>query len=439
MRNVLNRIFSSKAFYIVFSVIVAIVLWVFVEITENQVQSVIIPDIPVVFVGDEVLRDRGYFVSSQSPQTVRITFDASRAAAATLSGSEGEFMVQIDVSRITPPHERAFSTLAAYEVIYPEGFDQNQVTITSQSVERISLFIDILTSRQIRVEAPYTGGTASDEFIVESTIVEPSIITVHGPGDMISRISSARVRIPHENISMTVVDDLPFVILDDDGEELELEPEEFSQLFFSSNDMPIDAIRVTVPVSMTKLVPLSVEIMPGAGASRDNINITYNPTEVQLSGDPDILRALNSIELGTIDLTRFELSTTEQLPIIIPNDIINESGQTQATVLIEVRGLEIDYYSVENLHTINAPPNYDVVLITQSVDPRVRGRREDLDILAELMLEGGQNIRVVADLTDLGPGTTRLPSSRVRIFIDGVDVDIGAVGDYRVSVRITED
>jgi len=90
-------------------------------------------------------------------------------------------------------------------------------------------------------------------------------------------------------------------------------------------------------------------------------------------------------------------------------------------------GLDIDYYSTSNLHVINKPADYDAEVRTQSLDVWIRGKREDLDQISLA------NIRVVADLTDIRSGTSRV---QARVFIDGTDADVGAVGEYRITVTL---
>jgi YbbR domain-containing protein len=429
----LSKIFSSKIFYIVFSVVVAVSLWIFVEINENEVQTVTLSEVQVTVIGEEILHDNNLFILSLNPEYVSLTFDTSLSSAAALRS--GQLSVQIDVSGIRTSGRRELP----HEIIYPEGFDTRSIIRVTSSVSLVSMQIDKRTSKQIQVTAPYTGGTSSpEELIADPALLEPNEITVFGPEEVLSRIRIAHVNIERENISSTYTENLPFILLDYDGEEFDHEL--YSQLTFSD-----DMIHVTVPVLMIREMPLDVVFLSGAGASKDNISFSINPQTIWLSGDPDAFREIgNSITIGTIDLTTFGVTNAASpavFTIIPPANLENDSGITQATVTVEIpaaAGLEIDYYSIGNIHPVNIPPGYVVDIITQSVDVRVRGRREDLDILSNLMESGGQNIRVMVDLDGLSPGQQRLFTPRVRVNIDGVEGDIGAVGEYIVSVRILE-
>ena len=427
IRNFLSKIFSSKIFYLIFSVLVAISLWLFIEINENQEERVTF-ELPVYIIGEDVLRDRDLFISGINPEYVSLSFEASRSAFAELRGEP--FFVQIDVSRITT----SGITSEEHEIIFPENFDAGQISRQIASTNRITLTIDRLTHERIRVEAPYFGGTASDEFVVDPVIVDPADITIYGPADILSRISVAHVPILRENLSATYIDDLPFILLDEYGEELEAEL--YEQLVFSD-----ETVRVTVPIRMIREVPLAVEFFHGAGSSDGNIDFYIDPMYIILTGDPDAFADLSVITLGTIDTTRFGLRTAEPMVfnIIHPSNLENVSGTIQANVFVEVIGLETETYSVDNINVINVPIGYEVDVLNEVLLVRIRGTREDLDYLTESMNAGNLNIRIEVDLEGLDAGTHRVSPPNVRIFIDGIDRDIdavGAVAEYIVTVRL---
>jgi YbbR domain-containing protein len=250
----------------------------------------------------------------------------------------------------------------------------------------------------------------------------------------LSRISVAHVTVIRENISSTIIDDYPFTLLDEYGEELD--EELLEQLTFSD-----ETVRVTVPIRMIREVPLRVDFFHGAGTSDENINYMIEPMSIVLTGDPVAFQDLSAITLGTIDTTRFGLTTVtpEIFNIIVPSNLDNVSGITQANVSLEVIGLEWDSYTVANINAVNVPIGYEAIILNEIMVVRVRGTRPDLNYLAEFMNAGGLNIRIEVDLDGLEQGTHRLQPPNVRIFIDGIDRDIGAVGvpaEYLITVRI---
>ena len=415
IRDKLSMIFSSKIFYIVFSLIVSIALWMYVEINENQIQQFEVQNVQVVRHNSELLNDRGFFIASMNPEVVKLTFECSRSIANKLKNTT--LSVTIDLASIT---SRGNKTLE-FDIDYPDGISEDMAGFVSSDVSRISLYVDRIDTRLIPVEVPYRGGAAED-YIQDPPEFSPQTISVSGPRDVISRVSFARVNINRENLSSTYTDDLPFTLLDENGEELD-EPSG-SQLTTSD-----ETIHVIIPIRMMKEVTLFVEFNYGSGATSQNTSYTIDPPTVMIAGNVEDLRDYNSINLGTIDLTSFDFSRTfSAFTIVIPNYFARISGETEATVAVEILGLDMKWFSISNIQATNEPDGYVTEIKTQNLDVRVRGRTEDLEYLTEA------NIRVVATLADdISLGTQRIPA---RVYVDGIDADIGAVGTYNITVSI---
>lgn len=420
LRETLNKIFSSRVFYVLFSLIVSISLWMFVELNENRELRITIQNVPIVFRNMDLLNDRGLLITDVNPQTITLWYDVPRALSTSLNS--GNVSVEVDLAGINQPGYRSLR----YDVIIPAGINRNALSGESKSVEHITLLIDRLLTRPVPVRVFYSGGTSAENLVAENPEATPQTINVSGPEYVISRINYARVDVEREALSSTFSENLRFVFIDEDGEELD------AGLRDLVTPIP-EEIRVVIPVREIKNIPLSVELMHGAGTTRENVRVTPDPPFITVKGDPDALRDFNHITLGTIPMTEFGISRTYPFNIVIPNYIENVSGETQAQVFVEVLGLDIEIYSVSNLHVINMPPGFREEWVTQTLDIRIRGRREDLDLVSR------GNIRVVADLRDVQPVAGRVVQLTAVIYIDGVDADVGAVGEYRVAIRFVLD
>ena len=415
----INRIFTSKMFYIVFSFVVSITLWMYVEISENEIQTHIVSNIRIIRKYEDLLNDRGLLVASMTPETIIATFECSHSDAAKLNRESLTFV--IDLSHITS---------VGHYSIKPDIENTSDVDLSSiefsQSVDQILLSVDRIETALVPVEAIYSGGTA-EGFIQDPVEFSPQTITVSGPSEIVALVEKARVSVIRENLSSTYSDELPIVLLDKEGEPLDVMLR--NQLAISDN-----SIRVTVPIRVTKEIALTIETSqsPGsAGAIPQNTNITISPSTITVAGNPDDLRDFNSINLGTIDLTRFDLTNTYTYAIALPNIYTNIFGETEAHIKVEISGLEIVHFNISNIQAGNIPSGYTVEIRTQSIDVRIRGRAEDLIDLTE------ENIRVLASLpTELSTGTQQVSA---RVIIDGIDADIGAVGSYFVTMFIIRD
>ena len=422
LRNILSKIFSSRVFFVIFALLAAAALWLYVEVTENETRYHEV-NAEVVFVNEILLRDRGFLVSSFEPQTVGLRLQAPLSIVNQLTDTT--VTVEVDLANITSTG----TARESYLIVFPSGVNRAAVTPESASVELISLVIDQVSVRTIPVRATYTGGTAAEDLIAEAAVAEPPTIVIEGPEAIISRISHAKVPIFRENLASTYVDDLPFILIDEFGEELD----EAYLEFVTSN---VETIGITVTVKQTKEINLDVALAHAAGSSDQNTNLTIDPPFITVSGDPEALIDFNTIILNTIDMSQFTSSATQSFPINLPPQIHNDSGESSATVMITVLGLASEDFAVENLHVVNTPPEHFVEFVSRVTDVRLRGKAEDLANITDM------NIRVVADLSDIITEPLTEPERfrvAARVYIDGTDADVGAIGEHRITIRLIPD
>ena len=114
--------------------------------------------------------------------------------------------------------------------------------------------------------------------------------------------------------------------------------------------------------------------------------------------------------------------------IPLPDGVDNLSGVTSVTLTIlfdDIDSLTVDatQFGYENLTT-----ERDVTVVTSTLSVTLRGTSTALARVNE------ENLRVVADLTNVSDadGVYAVPAT---VYVDGLDV--GAVGSYQVTVRLS--
>ena len=219
-------------------------------------------------------------------------------------------------------------------------------------------------------------------------------------------------------ISSILAGDLPLTPLDKQGKPL--------------TDLEItlsaETAYVVVPVVMTKEVKLTVNLLPGGGATEKDAVRDIEPKTITVSGAEADLEGLEEISLGSITLSNVVGTKEFPFPITLDPSLTNESGLTTATVTVTVEGLDTEVFAVSNVRATPPPEGYTVDIVTQSVLVTVRGPAEEL-----AKIDASQ-IRVVADLS----GVTTLGSSQVvaRVYLDGSSA-VGVIGTYTITVNIS--
>ena len=310
-----------------------------------------------------------------------------------------------------------------YEIVFPRGprneLLRSSITVKEPTTLTVSVEIGELFRKDVDIRCKVVGNVA-DGYIAGTVSLLPETLEVRGQQVDIMQVNYAQVTLNIENATSTVVELLDFELYD------------FSDRLISSNRIhpASDSIQVTMPVMTVKEVPLTVDFIETAGSRLENVKWRLSPVEtITLSGDASAMAAINEIKLDTLSLADLRAAETFTYEIPIPEGVNNLSGVTSVTLTIlldNISSLTVDTsnFSYENLTT-----DRDVSILTSTLSVTLRGTNAALEQVTE------ENLRVVADLSDISDadGIYTVPAN---IYIDGLD--IGAVGRYQLTVRLSE-
>ena len=409
----LRKLSNSRILWMIISILASLTIWIYVTSGETEAFKTTFRNVQIEIVGEDSLRaSRGLILTDLNTSSVTVEVVGPRRMLAPLDSDD--LVAVVDVSKLT----RASYTTLKYDIVYPTTVDERYISEEKKSPEYVNFNISLLTDKTIPVRGGFEGRSA-DGYTAETPVFEPSTITVTGPEAYLKDISYAWVTFGQNVIvDSSYSIETNFTLMNEDGDAVSTEYLTLSQ----------DTIRATLPILQVKNVPLEVDVIEGAGASKANTKISIEPNTVTLAGDSSILSGMNKIVLDTIDLTDFSSTLTETYPIAINNELRNVTGVTEAKVTLEVVGLETRSFRVSNLSYINSADGTNVEILTEGLDVQIRGTAEQLDLIK------AESIRAVADLTDFKDSTgSYMPT--VKIYVDGV-TDVGAIGTYTISVEI---
>ena len=409
----LRKLSNSRILWMIISILASLTIWIYVTSGETEAFKTTFRNVQIEIVGEDTLRtSRGLILTDLNTSSVTVEVVGPRRMLAPLDSDD--LVAVVDVSKLT----RASYTTLKYDIVYPSTVDERYISEEKKSPEYVNFNISLLTDKTIPVRGGFEGRSA-DGYTAETPVFEPSTITVTGPEAYLKDISYAWVTFGQNVIvDSSYSIETNFTLMNEGGDAVSTEYLTLSQ----------DTIRATLPILQVKNVPLEVDVIEGAGASKANTKISIEPNTVTLAGDSSILSGMNKIVLDTIDLTDFSSTLTETYPIAINNELRNVTGVTEAKVTLEVVGLETRSFRVSNLSYINSADGTNVEILTEGLDVQIRGTAEQLDLIK------AESIRAVADLTDFKDSTgSYMPT--VKIYVDGV-TDVGAIGTYTISVEI---
>ena len=414
-QNSKPKITDSKLFWMAVSLFIPLVLWTYVTQQDNSTITRTFSNVKVEFTGEDELENAGLAIANVDTDEVSVTLRGSRRVMGRLDSSK--IAAVIDVGSITRTGEMKWAYYLKYTGI---GTDNNNISVVSRNPETISFSISELKSKTVDVKAEFTGTTAYG-YYAKDPVVEPTSINISGSSYVLQNIAGVKAYIygtdESSDLKETIsVDSDQFVVLDVNGDEIDK-----SSLMFS-----VDHVDVSVPIGTTKMVPLTLNIEDTAGLTKDDCTVSIDPSQVEVTGDPEVLNALDSISLGSFSLEGLGESYEQNYDITYPDGVTSVDNVTQAKVKIKVQGMEAREFTVTDITCDNVPDNM-IAEPVGNLTILLRGSPDDLESVSEA------NLHAVADLANVSheQGSVTVP---VTITCD--IEDIGIVGSYQMAVSL---
>lgn len=409
----MKKITDSKIFWAITALILSFVFWLYVTSVENDNIRQTFRGVRVELAGESLLRDsKSLVVTGLSTNTVSIELVGPRRVVSSLSSED--LAAQIDVSKLS---QSAYASMQ-YTVSYPSRIDTSGISVTRKVPDTINFTVSKLNSKSIPVRGSFDGSIAGG-YTAQPVTFEPSEITVSGPDAFLRNISYAWVSFSAIDVSTTYSIETGFTLMT-----AEDEPAGTDGVTCST-----DVVKATLPILEMKELPLTVNLIYGAGANESNTKVSVEPESITLAGDSAILDAMNNIPVATISLADFNATYSYSYPISFDNSLINVEGITEAEVKVEIIGLENRNFTVRNIQCRGVTEGYEAEVLSKALTVKLRGTPESLAKITS------ENLVAIADLSDYDI-TTGSNIVNVRIQVDGA-LDVGAIGGpYTIMVDI---
>ena len=400
-----------------FALICALLIWVYVTDTLGNDIDRDFPGVMVVFEGEGTMRDsRGLIISENNTTSVTVSITGNRRTVSSLDSAD--LKAVIDLSAINKTGNYSL----APKIVFPGKIDTGVISSALTNPGSVSFYVDKLNSKLVPVVGEFNG-SAAEGYTAEPLEFDTETIKIYGPDKILALVDKALVQVSREDVDKTLTFESDFMLIGMDGNRFEDDEISFDR----------ETIIVTLPISAVKVVDLVVDVVPGAGATKDNVNIKIEPDSVTLTGDSETLAGVNNITLAKFDLSQIDDPLTETYKIVIPNNTENTSGIKEATVTLTWTGLTHRRMTIDksNISVINNSEGFEAEVMNNAIENVViRGPESVVMNLSNL------NIRAVADLADYGTATGFI-TVPVRIYVDGT-TEAGAYGEYTAVINITK-
>ena len=288
----LRKLLGNKRFTVPFSLGLAFVLWLVITINQNPVIERSFSDMTInVNLENTFASDKGMSIVDDI-STQKFTVVVRGASYAVSSITSGDINVYASAASVDAPGEYNLDVMAS---------KTNQLAnyeILSVTPSTMKVSFDYIDTKDFTIKPKTEGATAKDGLIAENGIVsgtENDTVTISGPRTVMNKISSvvALAKVD-KTLDVSETFDADIVLYDEQG----------NQISDEHLTLSINKVKVTVPISKTKTVPVLVDFtnLPN-GFDKNSISYSLNYSSVTLIGKPETVDKTESVILSPIDLT----------------------------------------------------------------------------------------------------------------------------------------
>ncbi|WP_417043138.1 YbbR-like domain-containing protein [Dysosmobacter sp.] len=410
----------QKAMYLALSCLVAVTLWIFVDLTGDNGDAkkveIDINNIPIEYLNtDTVLAQRGLMLLEEgTTQTVNVKLTASTRWNST-SLDRSAVRATVDLADVTETGTQRLNIT----ILYPDGTEGISKKSSSPSMATVN--IGELYHKEVEVRCERVG-TVAEGYSAGELELSPSVLEIRGQKEDIDPVSYVKVVLNYDDATSTITQELDFQYYDAND-----------QLLSGDGIHPtVDKITATLPVNVTKELTLTMNFIQSPGARLTNTVWDIEPRSILVSGDAELLKDVETIVLDDFDLASLDSNTRYSYTIPLPEGCENLSGVTKATLTISFKDMKSAPVTTTRIQCENVPEGKVADVLTEQLTVVIYGTSADVDAVT------GSDLLAVADLTDFGSaaGTYTVP---VEIRSQRGDLGISGTYQIRVTLRDTQD
>lgn len=205
------------------------------------------------------------------------------------------------------------------------------ITVLRVTPKRVSVVLDRIQTKQVRVTSHLTGGHAPAGYQAGVISIAPNVVTVRGPERLLSQVAQASVTVTLRNQRTSISESVTPVLEDSQG--LPVAPAGTPPLTI----MPAQ-VHVQVPIKATasfKTVPVTVRTVGHPKTGYGLANLAAEPAEVTAEGPASILSRLTSVPTAAISLRgRGQGTFTVRATIRLPRRVSADASTVRVRVVI---------------------------------------------------------------------------------------------------------
>lgn len=305
----LNKLKDDTFWLRVLSVLIAIILWFYVNSIINPIKKKEII-IPIKY--NLSTLSKGLVMTDASVKELRIVLSGMQDELGKVD--ERNIQATVDFSNVRQTGEAKLPI----NVSNP----YHRVNIESMYPKNVIVNIDNLVTIQkdIFVEI---NGTPKKGYMIDNYQEEPNVISIKGAESDIKQIGRCLAQVNLSLNDRSFKASIPVKILDTRGKDI-------TSMF----DLSQKSVDVFVEILKIKQVSLSVKFKGNLPSNRIISKIELNPSTINIAGKEDEINQINEIVVGTIDTKTLDRISTFQFDFNIPKGLKNLDNVKKVVITI---------------------------------------------------------------------------------------------------------
>lgn len=289
----LSSMLQSNKLLLIFSLLAAFVLWLWVSIEKSPVIETVITSVPVhIEIEDSIPSQMGLKIFGNTNYTVDVTVSGKKFIVSSLTADDIKVVAQTNYV-----DSAGNKTLT----LKPVNDTSKEFDIISLSQNYISVYFDFYKEAEFALTPNVTSDvekTVTDGCFLGEPILSRTTVSVSGPSTEINKITGV-------NANYTVTSTLEATTTV--TPEIELfgaTPDQLSNTAINAGD---NVITMSLPVLKEVMLPTSVTFrnVPLAYISQ-NISYSVSPSSVRVGVPVEQLEQTTEISVGTIDFSEID-------------------------------------------------------------------------------------------------------------------------------------
>ena len=403
----MNKLFQNKWAIRVISLVLALTLYLFVNLEVNTEQNEsrvdpgnasetqVLEDIPL-----DIKIDAENYVVSGVPEVVNVTLEGKRSSLAPIVRLRS-FNVIVDLTdyeegdhTVTLEHEGLPDNVTAY--IEPKEID---VTIESRATEQFGVDIDLVNEDKLPVG--YELGEPE---------ITPETATLVSSREQIEQVAMVKAFVDVRDLKESIRNkEVPIVVYDAQGNDMNVRVEP-------------ETVTISIPVERpSKTVDLNLETKGDLPDDIEIKNMEIAP-EIEVFGKKELLADIDQISTEELDMSKIENSGKQNIELDFPDGVTSNDDKVEVEIELEqtkqFKDIPIEVTGMDDSDVSFVKPKDPEIEVTiKGTDETIKTINEE-DLKATIDLSGLEEGEHKVDVELEGPEDITLKAEPKEVTVE---------------------